>query len=171
MKKILTSFLVIAAFNCAAVSATAAANFFSQNDQTLAFNSPVSFEYTNFNHRITLSGNSQTIEFEHRGFYSINYSVVGSLPEGAGPWSVGLYHNGNLVSVAGSAGLAGNFLHAGSSIIICVFKGDTLELRAIASAGVKLSGSVSGNENLRSTSANISIIKFREPHGLYPGHE
>ncbi|MBA3238389.1 MAG: hypothetical protein H0T62_08615 [Parachlamydiaceae bacterium] len=167
MKKlVLTCLLAAGTLACGSVAATAAANFNSTADQTLGIGAAVSFENTQFVHKVILESNKQTIQFYKHGFYSVSYSVTGSLATpGVGAWSVGLYHNGNLVNVSGAiASNAGDVLTTGATVMLHANKWDILELKSTTTANILLSGAVAGNDDssVRNLSANITLVKIEE---------
>ena len=170
MKKLLLSCLLfVGTLSCANVSATAAANYFSTCDQNLGIGAAVTFDGTRFEHKIILEGNSQTIQFCHSGWYSVSYTATGSVcvaPTGDTAkatqdeyaWSVGLFLNGCLVDASGSD--VEGVVEVGDTIILHACKFDVLELKSTTCENICLSSCVSGNVDVRNTSANITIVKI-----------
>lgn len=167
MKKLLLScLLLVGSLTSGTVAATAAANFNSTYNQTLGLGAAVTFEHTQFFHKLILLDNNQTIQFLKHGFYSISYTVTGGLatPE-AGAWSVGLYLNGNLVNVSGaSADGAGDILTTGATVIVHANKFDVLELKSTTTASILLNADTTGNtdKSIHNLSANITLVKIIE---------
>jgi hypothetical protein len=159
----LTCLLVVGTLTCGSIAATAAGSYYSKADQTLCFGDAVTFEGENYYHKLHVGPDGKSIVIQKDGCYTVNYSVTGSLATAPGSWSVGLYLNDSFtdvpVDIAGNSGLTGNVTTTSSSVILHLLRGNILTVKNTTTADILLSGSVSGNVDLRNSSATISLVK------------
>lgn len=172
MKKFLFSLMFsLAAFSSSYAACPACANFFSISSQPVVAGAAARFDLQNINRHISLSNDGLTATVEHSGTYAVAVIATGSLAtlagQTVGPWSVGLYHNGNLVPGSVAAAHSGSdgadnlmTLTTTSNVIINALKGDVFQVRNTTSSQIELIGTVSGGA-VQNTSISINIHQIR----------
>lgn len=135
MKKFLKYGVIYAALALfSVVDAKPFGSWYSNSLQSLIVNDPVTFENEVVHDKIVILPGNQMIEFRKPGFYLVTYTAVGNHFDSeltTGPWSLGLYLNGNLIPgsvTATSAGDEGDILEVVGQIIIQADQDDILQL-------------------------------------------